>query len=138
MHYANLFYIFVVYLKLRGQQDKNDESSMTDLFEAIKRIAAENPDGFTVKIPSLEFQISGYIAAYSETQDSFGDEGLRKVLEHALTHDKIVGGWLDKESRQYYFDSSKVFENKEEAIEFGRKHKQIAIFDLYAFREIRL
>jgi fructokinase len=127
-----------VYLELQGQQDKNDKSSMTHLFEAIKKIAAENPDGFTVKIPSLEFQISGYIAAYSETQDCFGDEGLLKVLEHALAHDKIVGGWLNRQNRQFYFDSSNVFETKEEAIEFGRKHKQIAIFDLYAFREIRL
>jgi fructokinase len=130
--------IFVVYLELQGQQDKNDRSSMTHLFEAIKKIAEENPDGFTVKIPSLEFLISGYIAAYSETQNCFGDEGLLKVLEHATTHDNIVGGWRNKQNRQYYFDSSKVFETREEAIEFGRKHKQIAIFDLYAFREIRL
>lgn len=111
---------------------------MEYLFQAIKEIATENPDGFTVKIPSLEFQISGYIAAYSETQNCFGDEGLRKVLEHVLAHDKIVGGWRNKQNKQFYFDSSKVFETKEEAIEFGRKHKQIAIFDLYAFREYRL
>jgi fructokinase len=128
----------VSYLELPGQQDKNDKSSMTHLFEAIKQIATKNPDGFTVKIPSLEFQISGYVAAYSETQNCFGDEGLRKVLEHAINHDNVVGGWLNKHNEQFYFDSSKVFETKDEAVEFGRKHKQIAIFDLYAFREIRL
>lgn len=127
-----------MHLEPQGQRDKNAESSMTYLFEAIKKIAEENPDGFTVKIPSLEFQISGYIAAYSETQNCFGDEGLRKVLKHAAENDKIVGGWLNKQNEQFYFDSSKVFETKEEAVEFGRKHKQIAIFDLYAFREIRL
>ncbi|MDR2475627.1 MAG: hypothetical protein LBD45_07190 [Bacteroidales bacterium] len=86
----------------------------------------------------MEFLISGYVAAYSETQNCFDDEGLRTVLEHATTHDNIVDGWLNKQNRQYYFDSSKMFETKEEAIEFGRKHRQIAIFDLYAFREIRL
>ena len=131
-------YLCSVLLKLQSQQDKNGKSSMEYLFQAIKEIATENPDGFTVKIPSLEFQISGYIAAYSETQNCFGDEGLRKVLEHVLAHDKIVGGWRNKQNKQFYFDSSKVFETKEEAIEFGRKHKQIAIFDLYAFREYRL
>jgi fructokinase len=111
---------------------------MTNLFEAIKQIAEENPDGFTVQIPSLEFLISGYIAAYIETQNCFGDEGLRKVLEHATKHDNIVGGWRNKENQQFYFDSSKVFDNREDAIEFGLQQKQIAIFDLYAFREIRL
>jgi len=138
LHNANFYIYLCGVLELQGQQDKNDRSSMTNLFEAIKKIAAENPDGFTVKIPSLEFQISGYFAAYSETQDCFGDEGLRKALEHALAHDNFVGGWLNKQNKQFYFDSSKIFETKEEAIEFGRKHKQIAIYDLYAFREIRL
>ena len=111
---------------------------MTHLFDAIKKIARENPEGFTVKIPSLEWVIDGYIAAYSETQDCFGDEGLLRVLEHATEHDKIVGGWLNKENKQFYFDSDKQFFNKDEAIEFGRKHRQIAIFDLQTFREIRL
>ncbi|MDR1553344.1 MAG: hypothetical protein LBS69_07780 [Prevotellaceae bacterium] len=111
---------------------------MTHLFEAIKQIAKENPDGFTVKIPSLEWVIDGYIAAYLETQNCFGDEGLLRVLEHASKHDKIVGGWKNKDNKQFYFDSDKQFPGKEDAIEFGRKQKQIAIFDLQTFREIRL
>ena len=111
---------------------------MIHLFEAIKQIAKKNPEGFTVRIPSLEWVLEGYIAAYSETQNCFGDEGLMKVLKHAGTHDKIVGGWLNKENKQFYFDSDKQFFSKEKAIEFGQKHKQIAIFDLQTFREIRL
>lgn len=111
---------------------------MTHLFEAIKLIAKKNPEGFTIRVPSLEWVLDGYIAAYSETQNSFGDEGLKKVLEHALQHDKIVGGWRNEQNKQFYFDSDKQFTSKEEAIAFGRKHKQIAIFDLQTFREIRL
>jgi fructokinase len=130
-------YLCIV-LELPGQQDKNDRSSMTQLFEAIKQIAEDNPDGFTVRIPTLEYLTDGYIAAYLETQDCFGDAGLMKVLEHAAAHDNIVGGWRNNENKQYYFDSSKVFDNRDEAIKFGRENKQIAIFDMYAFREIRL
>ncbi|GAP73081.1 hypothetical protein SAMD00024442_6_42 [Candidatus Symbiothrix dinenymphae] len=138
MQYANFYITFAAYLELPGQQDKNDTRSMTNLFEAIKTIASENPDGFTVKIPELEFVTSGYIAAYIETQNCFGDEGLRKVIEHAEHHDKIVGGWLNEQNKQFYFDSSQVFQTKDEAIEFGKQQKQLAIFDMNTFSEIRL
>jgi fructokinase len=111
---------------------------MTNLFEAIQKVAKENPEGFTVKIPTLEWVTDGYVAAYSETQNCFGNKGLRKVLEHAEKHDKIVGGWLNEDNQQFYFDSSKVFNSMKEAIEFGRKNKQISIFDLNTFTEIRL
>ncbi|GAB6011481.1 hypothetical protein [Viscerimonas tarda] len=63
---------------------------------------------------------------------------MNKVLAHAANNDNIVGGWRNKDNKQFYFDSSKVFDKKDDAIEFGRKQKQIAIFDLYSFREIRL
>ncbi|MDR0844794.1 MAG: hypothetical protein LBN71_06200, partial [Tannerella sp.] len=71
---------------------------MTNLFEAIKAIAYENPAGFTVKIPEMEFVTSGYVAAYLETQNCFGDAGLMKVLEHAGKHENIVGGWQNEEN----------------------------------------
>jgi fructokinase len=127
-----------VYFELQGQQDKNDRRSMTNLFEVIKAIANENPDGFTVKIPEMEFITSGYVAAYLETQNCFGDAGLMKVLEHAEKHEHIVGGWQNAENKQFYFDSSHVFQTKDEAIKFGRQQKQLAIFDMNTFSEIRL
>jgi len=49
-----------------------------------------------------------------------------------------MGGWLNEDNRQFYFDSSKVFTSMKEAIAFGRKNKQISIFDLDTFTEIRL
>ena len=111
---------------------------MKDLFKAIKKIADENPEGFTIKIPNLEWVIEGYIAAYEETQNCFGDEGLKKVIQHALYHDFIVGGWLNEENKMFYFDSSKTFKILDEAIQFGKNNNQIAIFDLNTFREIRI
>ena len=111
---------------------------MKDLFSAIQKIAQENPEGFTVRIPSLEWVIEGYIAAYKDTQNCFGDEGLKKVIRHALDHALIVGGWLNEENKMFYFDSSKTFETLDKAIQFGKDNNQIAIFDLNTFREIRI
>lgn len=111
---------------------------MKNLFEAIKKIANENPEGFTVHLPDINWVISGYISAYKETQDCFGDEGLKKALEHALSHNNILGGWKNEENKMFYFDSSKTFETLDEAKKFGRENEQIAIFDLNIFREIRL
>ena len=42
---------------------------------------------------------SGYVAAYLETQNCFGDAGLMKVLEHAEKHEHIVGGWQNEDNK---------------------------------------
>jgi fructokinase len=110
---------------------------MEILLEAIKKIAERKPEGFTVQLPSLKPLKSGYIAAYLETQNCFGDEGLKKVLKHALEHERIIGGWKNIENKQFYFDSSKVFDNLEEATIFAVENKQIAIFDMSEKKEIR-
>lgn len=111
---------------------------MKYLINAILEIAKQNPDGFTVKLPTLEHVTNGFIAAYAETQNCFNVDGLEKVLKHALEHGQVVGGWLNTENNFFYFDSSKVFETESEAVEFGKQNQQIAIFDLNELREIRL
>lgn len=111
---------------------------MEQLFKAIKRIAEENPYGFTVDLTTLKKVTGGISVAYLETQNSFEDEGLKRVLEHALDHEKKVGGWLDEESGLYYYDSIRIFTDLEEAKRFGRENNQIAIFDLKNLRLIYL
>ena len=49
-----------------------------------------------------------------------------------------VGGWLNEENDSFYFDSIRIFTNLEEAKQFGRENKQIAIFDLTHLRLIKL
>ena len=61
---------------------------MEQLFEAILKIADANPDGFTVDLTTLKKVTKGISVAYLETQDSFGEEGLKRVLNHALMHEK--------------------------------------------------
>jgi len=50
----------------------------------------------------------------------------------------VVGGWKNSDNRKYYFDSITVFENRDEAIRFGKENNQLAIFDLDSLTEIRL
>lgn len=51
---------------------------MEALIRRIKEIAAENELGFTITLPDCEFVTSGYVVAMLDTQNSFGDEGLRR------------------------------------------------------------
>ena len=88
---------------------------MEQLFKAIKEIAKKNPDGFTVDLTTLKKVTKGISVAYIETQDCFGDNGLERVLKHALVNGKKVGGWLNEENGQFYFDSIRIFTDLEEA-----------------------
>lgn len=111
---------------------------MEQLFDAILEIANRNPDGFTVDLTTLKKVTKGISVAYLETQDSFGEEGLRRVLNHALVHEKKVGGWFNEENKMFYFDSIRIFTNLDEAKRFGRENNQIAIFDISHIRLIKL
>ena len=111
---------------------------MEQLFKAIFEIAKQNPDGFTVDLTTLKKVTKGISVAYLETQDSFGENGLKRVLNNALEHEKKVGGWLNEENNLFYFDSIRIFTNLEEAKQFGRENKQIAIFDLSHLKLIKL
>lgn len=111
---------------------------MKNLIEAITKIAKENPDGFTVELTTLKKVTKGISVAYLATQDSFGTEGLKKVLKHAENHGKVVGGWLNEENGKYYFDSVKIFEDQNQAVKFGKENEQIAIFDITNLRLIKL
>lgn len=111
---------------------------MVNFIDAIQKIAEQNPEGFTVDLTTLKRITKGISVAYIETQDSFGIEGLERVINHALAHDRKVGGWMNEDDGQYYYDSIRIFTDLEEAKRFGRENKQIAIFDLTNLRLIKL
>ena len=113
---------------------------MNELIDSVWEYAQNNPYGFTLNIDTLKPVKFGICVAFKETQNSFGKESLKKVIDHALANGKTVGGWLNDEDGNYYFDSVKVFKNAElkEAIEFGRLNEQLAVFDLTNLNEIRL
>lgn len=102
---------------------------MKDLINRLLQIAEENPKGFTVTIPECEPVTSGYCIGHSETQNSFGVDGLKKVVEHSSQTTGVVGGWQGYNGR-YYFDTVIITQDGNEALDLKAEHKQAAIYHL--------
>ena len=111
---------------------------MKHLIDRVWEYSRNNPEGFTLNIETFKPIKKGIAVAYQATQDSFGKQGLKDVLNHALDNNKIVGGWFNVENREYYFDSVRIFRKLDEAIKFGIENKQIAIFNLTTLDEITI
>lgn len=112
----------------------------TTLMIALANIALVNPDGYTVDARTLQPVTSGYAVAVAATQNSFGPEGLARVIRYVQDHPEInaYGGWYNSDNGQYYYDAIIIVDDLAQAIELGRVHKQIAIFDIANLKEIRL
>lgn len=104
----------------------------TSILIALAAIAINNKEGFTVNAATLQPVTTGYAVAVADTQNSFGLEGLANVIKYVDEHLKInaFGGWYNSENKMYYFDATVIVEDLAAAIELGRMHKQIAIYDL--------
>ena len=101
---------------------------MSELIAELKKLGLLNPNGFTVLLPDLTPVSKGWVVAMKETQNSFGDEGLKRVLEIALKTTKVIGGW--KQGRKWYWDASFIFDNEETATKAGLENGQIAIYNI--------
>lgn len=104
----------------------------TQLFTALTAIATTNTDGYTVNAKTLQQITIGYAVAVAETQNSFGPEGLAKVIQYVQDHPEVdaFGGWYNSEDRQYYYDATIIVPTKSEAIELARINKQLAFYCL--------
>lgn len=113
---------------------------MKQLIERVWEYSQNNPEGFTLNLETFKSVKFGICVAYLDTQDSHDKESLEKVINHSLEHQKIIGGWLNVENEKFYFDSIRIFKNSEldKAIEFAKRQKQIAIFDLTNLKEIKI
>ena len=141
----------LIYLYLQCQKDKrtgrfpvlliNYIMNTSVLFSLVSAIAANNPNGFTFNVETLSAQTGGFAVACADTQNSFGSEGLTKVIDYVAANAdrvKCIGGWLDVESGLYYYDATIVVDDLSEALALAKINNQIAIFDLSTFTEIRL
>ena len=104
----------------------------TSVLIALAAIALNNKEGFTVDAATLQPIKSGYAVAVADTQDSFGFSGLKKIVEYVSEHPETnaFGGWYNTENNMYYFDGTVIVKDLEAAIDLGRIHRQIAIYDL--------
>lgn len=110
------------------------------IIAALTSIAELNPEGFTIDAQTLQPVTRGFAVAVADTQNSFGPEGLAKVVEYVSQHKRVnaFGGWYDSESGLYYYDATIIVDDLQKAIDFARANKQLAIFDLARLEEIRL
>lgn len=91
---------------------------MEQLIERLKEIAKQNPHGFT----------AGWSVALKETQNSFGDAGLKKVIAVTTEKTGIVGGW--REDGKLWWDAVQIFDNEDAATAAGIENEQIAIYSI--------
>lgn len=110
------------------------------LFSMLSAVAANNKKGYTVDAATLQPITKGYAVAVAATQNSFGPEGLARVIEYARTHKEVnaFGGWYNEENGLYYYDAVIIADSLADALELGKSNAQIAIFDLQNMKEIRL
>ena len=103
-------------------------------------------NGMTYNPREGVFVNSGYACAKAENE---------KIIDGAITEYDIIvylyryqkdlqnpnamlGVWYNTENNKTYIDTSYVFETESLAVDFGHKNKQLAIFHLDTFTEIRL
>lgn len=107
-----------------------------ETFQKVKEIATANKDGFTISLTDFTTPKKGYCVAMNLTQNHFGDEGLKKVIEIAKRSTFLVGGWYS--NKKFYYDAIMLIEDFETAVKIGKANKQIAIFNLDTETEIIL
>lgn len=104
----------------------------------ILSMGRNHPEGFTMDVRTLEEPKEGIAVAYAETKGIRGGRDIYKVTAHAYSHDGYVGGWLDKETGKYYYESVKVFpeEDLEEAMKFAKENGQKSVYILSSETEV--
>lgn len=102
------------------------------LARQVKEYAQLHPDGFTIHLPDWSVPDSGIVVSYAATQGTNKENMIVAVVEHALQHDSLVGGWFNSQDSMYYYDSCRLFpeDSLDAAMAFGIENKQIAIFVL--------
>lgn len=88
-----------------------------------------NGNGFVVSRSGYEFTTSSI------------DDVLNKIREYQTTAKTLgayIGVWFNTEDGLYYVDINNIYKDKKEAIFYGMKYKQLAIFDIENCEEIRM
>jgi len=107
-------------------------TNATELADAVWEFGQAHPEGFTLNIRKMTEPEEGIAVGYAATQGSHSRKQLENVVWHSLRHDGYVGGWLDKKSGLFYFDSTRLYSEDElkEAIEFGAVNGQRYVYIL--------
>lgn len=115
-------------------------SNATELADAVWEFGQSHPEGFTLNIRKMTEPEEGIAVSYAATQGSHSRKQLENVVWHSLRHDGYVGGWRDKESGLYYFDSTRLYPEDElkEAVEFGAVNGQRYVYILSTGTSVKI
>jgi hypothetical protein len=117
----------------------------------LVRVAQENPDGFTYDPrsgrvlktgPGGEFGPDEYMVSIEGAEARFkpGDTAAIDVWREkhaaALKPDEYIGGWLDRETGDFFLDISRRYSGEDAARTAGKGAKQKAIFHPFT-REVK-
>ena len=138
--FKKAFLLFCVALTLSSCALYRERAEVQDLADRIWAFSQTHPDGFTLHVPDCTEPAAGISVSYAATQNSHSRKALPRVIVHARKHDGYVGGWLDAATGRYYFDSTRLFpeDRREEAVSFGRKNRQLAVYVLSTGETIQL
>lgn len=120
---------FINIQKRKSQPRKRAKIKMK-IFKKVKEIAQANKEGFTISLLDFKTPKKGFCVAMQLTQNHFGDEGLKKVIEIAKQSTFLVGGWYNDCENLFYYDCSMIIQDLETALKLGKANQQKAIFDL--------
>ena len=111
-----------------------EQSNISQVADKVWAFSQSHPDGFTIDIRTMTEPAEGIAVSYAATQNSHSRDQLDKVVCHALQHEGYVGGWHNSEDGLYYFDSTKLFPEKDlkAALKFGKENGQHSVFILSA------
>ena len=113
------------------------QTSVESLKEKILSYGESHPDGFTLDIRTFSEADNGISVACQLRRDR---QSLEDVISHAYRNGGYVGGWWDSVNGRYVYDSVRLFpeDQLDEAMEFGRRNRQDAIYIISSGTEIRL
>lgn len=104
-----------------------------NIVTTLLKIAEKNPQGFTVDA-NFNPITKGYAVATKHTQNSFSTQGAAHALAIAffqpLERFDAVGGWLNEDNGQYYFDAVRIFRTKKQAEKYAQDNGQLSFFHL--------
>ena len=115
-----------------------EQSNVSQIADKVWAFSQSHPNGFTLDIRTMTEPTEGIAVSYAATQDSHSRSQLDKVVNHAIQNDGYVGGWYNKETGLYYFDSTRLFpeDSLQAAIRFGKENGQQSVYILSLSTEI--
>lgn len=98
-------------------------------------------------VPDSGYMVGGFVDSLillSEMMDhgNLAEQQITRFVEmHRAQFEQpyvFLGGWLDSETDEYYFDLSIAFEDRESALLAAKQNNELAIWDLEKGEEIRV